>query len=55
MTNMAMQVSAASRHIGGVQGMLGDGSIRVVNDSIDLSVWRALGSRASGEVANLEN
>ena len=55
MTNMAMQVSAASRHTGGVQGMLGDGSVRFVTDSIDLNVWRAMGSRASGEVASLED
>ena len=55
MTNMAMQVSAASRHAGGVQTMLGDGSVRFVGNSIDLIVWRALGSRASGEVASLEN
>ena len=55
MTNMAMQVSAASRHAGGVQCMLGDGSVRFVANSIDLVVWRALGSRASGEVASLED
>ncbi|MGN6547056.1 MAG: H-X9-DG-CTERM domain-containing protein, partial [Aureliella sp.] len=51
MTNMAMQVSAGSRHTGGVQGMLGDGSVRFVTNSIDLNVWRAIGTRSSGEVA----
>ena len=55
MTNMAMQVSAASRHTGGVQCMLGDGSVRFVPSSIDLTVWRALGSRATGETVSLEN
>ena len=55
MTNMAMQVSAASRHTGGVQCMLGDGSIRFVANGIDIVVWRAVGSRATGEVVSLEN
>jgi prepilin-type N-terminal cleavage/methylation domain-containing protein len=55
MTNMAMQVSAASQHSSGVQGMLGDGSVRFVTNSIDLTIWRAMGSRASGEVASLDN
>lgn len=55
MTNMAMQVSANSRHAGGVQCTLGDGSVRFVADTIDLGVWRALGSRASGEVASLQD
>ncbi len=49
MTNMAMQVSAGSRHTGGVHAMMGDGSIRFVSDNIDLNVWRALGTRAGGE------
>ena len=53
MTNMAMQVTANSRHAGGVQCMLGDGSVRFVTDTIELTVWRALGSRSSGEVASL--
>jgi prepilin-type N-terminal cleavage/methylation domain-containing protein len=54
MTNMAMQVSAASLHTGGVQCMMGDGSVRFVTNSIDLNVWRAVGSRASGETESLE-
>lgn len=55
MTNMAMQVSAGSRHTGGVQGMLGDGSVRFVTNSIDLNVWRAIGTRSSGEVAAISD
>ena len=27
-----------------------DGSVRFVGDSIDINVWRSLGSRAGGEV-----
>jgi hypothetical protein len=54
MTNMAMQVSASSRHTGGVHAMMGDGGVRFVSENIDLNTWRAAGSRATGEVANLD-
>jgi prepilin-type N-terminal cleavage/methylation domain-containing protein len=54
MTNMAMQVSAGSRHIGGAHVMMGDGAVRYVSDSVDLNVWRAVGSRGTGEVASLD-
>ncbi len=54
MTNMAMQVSAGSRHTGGVLAMMADGSVRFVSDNIDLNVWRALGTRAGGEVVSQE-
>ena len=38
-----------------VQCMMGDGGVRFVTNSIDLTVWRAVGSRANGEIASLEN
>ena len=44
--------TASSRHPGGVILALADGSVRFVNDGIELSTWRALGSRAGGEVIN---
>ncbi len=49
MTNMAMQVSPSSLHGPGVNVSMGDGSVRFVNESIDLITWRALGTRQSGE------
>jgi prepilin-type N-terminal cleavage/methylation domain-containing protein len=49
MTNMAMQVSPNSNHPGGVQVMMGDASIHFCPDSVDLAVWRAIGTRAGGE------
>lgn len=52
MTNMAMQVAATSRHPGGVNGAMMDGSVRFATSTIDLTVWRAIGTRASGEVVS---
>jgi prepilin-type processing-associated H-X9-DG protein len=50
MTNMAMQVSASSRHTGGVHVMMGDGSVRFVGNSVDLNTWRNVSTRNGGEV-----
>jgi prepilin-type N-terminal cleavage/methylation domain-containing protein/prepilin-type processing-associated H-X9-DG protein len=41
---------ARSYHPGGVNCLLADGSVRWFSSSIDLQVWRALGSRDRGEV-----
>jgi prepilin-type N-terminal cleavage/methylation domain-containing protein/prepilin-type processing-associated H-X9-DG protein len=49
MTNMSMQVSASSRHPGGVVAAMMDGSVRFPTSTIDLTVWRALGTRGGGE------
>ena len=42
--------AARSLHSGGVNVALADGSSRLVSDSVDLDVWRALGTRNSSEV-----
>lgn len=52
MTNMAMQVSANSRHTGGVHTMMGDGAIRFVSSNIDVNLWRGLGTRAGSETVD---
>ena len=49
MTNMAMQVSANSAHPGGVTTLLCDSSVRFVPNTVDLTVWRSLGTRSGGE------
>jgi prepilin-type N-terminal cleavage/methylation domain-containing protein/prepilin-type processing-associated H-X9-DG protein len=41
---------AASFHSGGVNAVMGDGSVRFVRDSISLDTWRAMATRAGGEV-----
>jgi hypothetical protein len=53
MTNMAMQVPPSSHHVGGVHLMMGDASVHFCSDSVDLGLWRALGTRSSGEVVTL--
>jgi prepilin-type N-terminal cleavage/methylation domain-containing protein/prepilin-type processing-associated H-X9-DG protein len=40
----------SSRHPGGVNLLLGDGSTRFIRDGVDLATWRALGTRDGGEV-----
>jgi len=47
-------VSARSWHPGGVNVLLGDGSVRFVKDTIDLGTWRALGTRRGGEVVSAD-
>jgi prepilin-type processing-associated H-X9-DG protein len=42
--------AARSRHPGGVNLLLADGSVRFVADGVNLSTWQALGSRSGGEV-----
>jgi prepilin-type N-terminal cleavage/methylation domain-containing protein/prepilin-type processing-associated H-X9-DG protein len=50
MTNMAMQVSASSRHLGAVNVTMGDGSVRLISNSVDLNTWRGMGTRNGGEI-----
>ena len=42
--------SASSEHPGHVNVLMGDGSARSVADGIDLTVWRALGTRNGNEI-----
>jgi prepilin-type N-terminal cleavage/methylation domain-containing protein/prepilin-type processing-associated H-X9-DG protein len=45
--------AARSRHPGGVNVVFGDGATRFVNSSIDLELWRALGTRSGHEPSSL--
>lgn len=44
-----------SRHSGGVQFAFADGSVHFISESIDHATYRALATRAEGEVVSLEN
>jgi prepilin-type N-terminal cleavage/methylation domain-containing protein/prepilin-type processing-associated H-X9-DG protein len=48
--NNTLNQTATSAHPGGINVLFCDGSVRFVRDSIDLTTWRALGSRDGGEV-----
>ncbi|MDR1484683.1 MAG: DUF1559 domain-containing protein [Planctomycetaceae bacterium] len=45
--------SARSWHTGGVNAGLADGSVRFVQDQINLEIWRAVGSTNGGETESL--
>jgi len=44
--------TASSRHSGGVNVLLADGSVRFVKATVNAATWWALGSRAGGEVTS---
>jgi hypothetical protein len=43
-------VTARSYHSGIVQAAMMDGSVQTVANTVDLAVWRAIGTRNGGEV-----
>jgi prepilin-type N-terminal cleavage/methylation domain-containing protein/prepilin-type processing-associated H-X9-DG protein len=45
----------SSYHPGGVNLLLGDGSVKFVKNSVDLQTWRALGTRNGGEVISSDS
>jgi prepilin-type N-terminal cleavage/methylation domain-containing protein/prepilin-type processing-associated H-X9-DG protein len=47
------QAAARSRHPGGVNTALADGSVQFVGDDVALIVWRSLGTRAGRETVQL--
>ena len=49
-TEMGGLVTSRSWHRGGVNVSMADGQSRFVDEDVDLRVWRALGTRAGGEV-----
>ena len=44
-------LAARSRHPGGVQTLMCDGSVHFISDSVELDTWKALSSQAGGEIA----
>ena len=43
----------SSHHLAGAHFLLGDGSVRLISDEVDLEVYRGLTTRASGETVTL--
>ena len=53
-TALRASMPPSSRHPGGVNMLLGDGSVRFVKDTINIDVWRALGTIRGGEVISAD-
>ncbi|QDV37961.1 DUF1559 family PulG-like putative transporter [Tautonia plasticadhaerens] len=49
-----MAITVGSYHPGGINLLLADGHVSFIKDSINLSVWRAKGTRDGGEVMGAE-
>ncbi|MFM8223324.1 MAG: H-X9-DG-CTERM domain-containing protein [Planctomycetaceae bacterium] len=43
-------IPSRSYHVGIVQSLMMDGSVRSISNSLDVRVWQGLGSRAGGEI-----
>jgi prepilin-type N-terminal cleavage/methylation domain-containing protein/prepilin-type processing-associated H-X9-DG protein len=46
--------AARSAHPGGVNTLFGDGHVVFIKDSVDLRIWRAIATRAGGEVVSAD-
>ena len=42
--------AARSRHTGGVQVVMGDGSVRFVSENVDFNTWQRIGHISDGQV-----
>jgi prepilin-type N-terminal cleavage/methylation domain-containing protein/prepilin-type processing-associated H-X9-DG protein len=42
--------TARSQHSGGVNTVMGDGSVKFITDDVDINTWRALGTTNGGEL-----
>lgn len=47
-----VEIGFTSHHPGGVQCAFADGHVSFINESIDMGVWSAMGTRAGGEVVS---
>ena len=51
-SNNRIHNASRSRHSGGVNAMLCDGSVDFFTDDIDIQIWRGMSTRSGGEVAS---
>ncbi len=52
--NWNTEVGFKSAHVGGVNFLLGDGSVRFLGQNLDHNLYQALGAKQDGQVASLE-
>ena len=48
--NRAVRIAARSKHVGGVQVLMGDGAVRFISQNLNLTIWQSLGTHDKGEV-----
>ncbi len=53
-TALPSTIAARSRHVGGVQSSMCDGSVQFISNSINLDTWRALSTAYGGETVSIE-
>jgi prepilin-type N-terminal cleavage/methylation domain-containing protein/prepilin-type processing-associated H-X9-DG protein len=53
-SEVSIHLAARSAHSGGVNVALVDGSVRYIRDTVSMDVWRAISTRAGGEVFTLD-
>jgi prepilin-type N-terminal cleavage/methylation domain-containing protein/prepilin-type processing-associated H-X9-DG protein len=49
---LSLNVASRSRHPGGVNALMADGSVKFIKNTVDTVTWQALGSRNGGEVVS---
>jgi prepilin-type N-terminal cleavage/methylation domain-containing protein/prepilin-type processing-associated H-X9-DG protein len=48
-------MAASSRHPGGANLLLGDGSVRFIKNSINVPTWQAIGTKGGGEIISADS
>jgi len=54
-SDQSYSIGASSAHPGGINTLMGDGSVRFIKSSINLDTWWALGTCAGGEVISADS
>jgi prepilin-type processing-associated H-X9-DG protein len=51
--NGGAEEAAGSFHPGGAHFLMGDGSVQFLSENMDMTTYRAISTRAGGEVGNV--